>query len=305
MESVLAQAFPGALELLVGDDGSADGTREIIAELAARDPRVKPFFHSPRLGPAGNLHALVAAAQGELIAHLDGDDFWMPGKLAEQMALLDERPELTAACCNAVVIGPQDEPLGLFNGQVPVRIGLRELLHRGNFLNHSSLLYRASAKSAVLGMDAPFIDYRVHVRLSKFGALGYLNQALVGHRWRTPGSMIRTEPVGVYSGHLDAFREAADIGAAAADLRGAIGRFWGKLLVRSIIARRWGDIFRWGRTLLRKRELGYGIVNLMIDSLRAGPWAMRSWWRRRHGERVYFPSSLHGADGGRLRRHHS
>lgn len=89
LESVVAQLPPGEIEILVGDDGSTDRTREIVATYAKtwRDI-VRPVFNKNNIGPSGNLSNLIAIANGQYIAHLDGDDYWLPGKLIEQLTLL-------------------------------------------------------------------------------------------------------------------------------------------------------------------------------------------------------------------------
>jgi len=289
IESVLAQECDAGIEVLVGDDGSTDGTRAAIDAIAARDPRVQPFHHPHNLGPTGNLAFLVARARGACIAHLDGDDHWLPGKLAAQLAVIDTDPDVAAVYCNARVVDAEDRTLGVFNRDVPARLDLHALLHRGNVLNHSSLLYRASARDAVLGIAGPFIDYRLHVRLLRHGGLGYVDEVLVVHRWRTAGSMIRTMPTAVYEGHLDAFREAAASGASRSDLRAAVGHFWGKVLVQGVLARRWKMVVAWGRRLVAEPGLGMPCASLLLASLLAVPRALRSRWQRRPPDAVFFP----------------
>ncbi len=90
IESVLAQRCDFPVELLVGDDMSTDGTRAAIEEYVARYPRVvRPVFSSVNRGAQRNWAALMAAARGEFIAPLDGDDYWTdPEKLALQVAFL-------------------------------------------------------------------------------------------------------------------------------------------------------------------------------------------------------------------------
>lgn len=79
IDSVLGQSRP-VHELIVVDDGSSDGSRELLAAAAARDPgRVIPLLRDhdgsiPRTRTAG-----LARATGELVAVLDGDDLWLPG----------------------------------------------------------------------------------------------------------------------------------------------------------------------------------------------------------------------------------
>ena len=81
------------VRLVVSDDGSTDGTREWLEELAERDPRVtllRPRGGEPGVG-ANFLYALDAldVAPGEFAAFSDQDDLWKPGKLARQVALLE------------------------------------------------------------------------------------------------------------------------------------------------------------------------------------------------------------------------
>ncbi len=85
IESVLFQTYTD-FELIVVDDGSTDGSREIIEKYAAQDSRIKPIF-KPNGGQASAFNAGFAASQGEIICFLDSDDYFAPTKLAEIAAL--------------------------------------------------------------------------------------------------------------------------------------------------------------------------------------------------------------------------
>ncbi len=87
LESIRAQTFDD-VEIVVVDGGSTDGSVAIAAEYGARviPQEGEGIFVAWNEG--------VAAARGELIGFLDSDDRWELGKLASQVALLDERPEL-------------------------------------------------------------------------------------------------------------------------------------------------------------------------------------------------------------------
>src|SRR5215210_9605146 len=80
--SVLAQTLAD-LELVVIDDGSTDGTPELLGELTARDPRVVVHRHSNR-GRTASLNAGVRLARAPLVARLDADDVCLPQRLATQ-----------------------------------------------------------------------------------------------------------------------------------------------------------------------------------------------------------------------------
>src|SRR6185437_15307656 len=94
LDSALAQETPFRFELLVADDCSTDGTREIVTEYAARHPRrIRTFLPERNLGVAGIWLAAARRCEGDLIAILEGDDYWTsPHKLVAQAALIDAHP---------------------------------------------------------------------------------------------------------------------------------------------------------------------------------------------------------------------
>jgi glycosyltransferase involved in cell wall biosynthesis len=89
IESILAQDYE-PLELIVVDDGSTDGTAEVARSYL---PAVRVVSQAP-LGVGAALNTGIGRAQGPLLAFLDADDVWLPGKLAVQTAALRERPDV-------------------------------------------------------------------------------------------------------------------------------------------------------------------------------------------------------------------
>ncbi len=190
--SVAMQTFDGDVEILVGDDCSTDRTAQVIREIVDRLPgRITPILRHKNLGPARNYQDLVARAGGEYIAHLDGDDYWLPGKLAAQLEYFQTNVGCVAVYTNALVMNDASELLGTFSAEQPASFDTDYLLRTGNFLNHSSLLYRADAKTLLLGIDREFIDFEMHLRLSLRGALGFVNRHLVCYRAGSTSSMTR------------------------------------------------------------------------------------------------------------------
>ena len=102
VESVLAQTYP-AFELIVVDDGSTDGTRQILSAYAGR---LKLICQSNR-GVSAARNTGIRAADGQLIAFLDSDDYWMPQKLEHQVRYFNDHPR-TLLC--------QTEELWIRNG---------------------------------------------------------------------------------------------------------------------------------------------------------------------------------------------
>jgi glycosyltransferase involved in cell wall biosynthesis len=102
IESVLAQDFDD-WELLLVDDGSTDGSRGIAEAYAARMPgRIRYLTHPGRenRGMSASRNLGIRHARGRYVAMLDADDAWLPGMLAEQVAVLEREPGA------AMVFGP-------------------------------------------------------------------------------------------------------------------------------------------------------------------------------------------------------
>lgn len=82
IESVQHQTYR-RLEILVVDDGSADGTDATVAEIARHDKRVR-LIRLPNRGIAAARNHALSVSQGCWIAPIDADDLWHPTKLARQ-----------------------------------------------------------------------------------------------------------------------------------------------------------------------------------------------------------------------------
>jgi glycosyltransferase involved in cell wall biosynthesis len=97
--SVLAQTYPH-LELLVVDDGSHDATPEIVQ---AFGPALT-YIRQAHAGVSAARNRGVEASRGALVAFLDSDDVWLPGKVAAQVALLQRQPQVHACYTDEIWI---------------------------------------------------------------------------------------------------------------------------------------------------------------------------------------------------------
>lgn len=100
IESVLQQTFE-AWELLLVDDGSTDASTELALRHARCHPERIKYLHHDRhenRGPSASRNLGAKNARGEYIAFLDGDDKWFSHKLAAQVAILDQNPDVGMVC---------------------------------------------------------------------------------------------------------------------------------------------------------------------------------------------------------------
>jgi glycosyltransferase involved in cell wall biosynthesis len=107
--SLAAQTFRD-YEVIAVDDGSTDGTADLLDAWSDRDRRVR-VLHTPPRGLVPALAAALDLAGGEIIARMDGDDIAQPERLARQVEWLDRDREL-AACGTRVRYFPREAVRG-------------------------------------------------------------------------------------------------------------------------------------------------------------------------------------------------
>jgi len=106
IDAVLAQTCQD-FEIILVDDGSTDGSRAIIDRYYRQEPeRVRGLFRDHGGAPAAR-NAGLDQVRGQWIAFLDGDDLWLPDKLARQLAAVTAEPSLNLVATLASVLGSE------------------------------------------------------------------------------------------------------------------------------------------------------------------------------------------------------
>ena len=106
VESVLAQTLP-ASQIIVVDDCSQDGSQDVIAEYATRHSQITPIFHRNNLGVAQTRNHALQMTTGDYVTYVDGDDRFLPDKLAKEVELLDKSPEADVVFSNVYRIAAE------------------------------------------------------------------------------------------------------------------------------------------------------------------------------------------------------
>lgn len=100
-------------ELIISDDASTDGTRQLLHDFVADAPfPVRVLSNDRRLGSTTNFESAIAAAGGDVIAPCDQDDVWYPEKLKRIEAAFEAAPRPGLAFSDADVVDQQLRPLG-------------------------------------------------------------------------------------------------------------------------------------------------------------------------------------------------
>ncbi len=100
LESLARQTFPD-FEIIAVDDGSTDGTADILQSWASRDPRLR-LLSCRHAGIVAALNAGLQACSAPYVARMDADDRVLPERLALQVAYLDQHPEIDLVSCRSV-----------------------------------------------------------------------------------------------------------------------------------------------------------------------------------------------------------
>jgi len=163
--SALAQEYR-PIEVIVVDDGSTDETADRLGGLGS-DVRVVRLAHG---GPAVARNAGIRESSGELVAFLDSDDLWMPGKLSRCVGLLAAHPEAGVVYTGVMIVEVETGRRYLLEQYAKSGWMARDLFLECRGVNTSTLVVRRRCLEAVGGFDEEFFraqDWDLMIRLAE------------------------------------------------------------------------------------------------------------------------------------------
>ncbi|HSN90320.1 MAG TPA: glycosyltransferase [Anaeromyxobacteraceae bacterium] len=197
------------LALVCVDDGSSDGTGEVLSRFAERDGRVR-VVAGPGQGIARALNHGLGACDAEVVARMDADDVAHPERLALQLEALSRDPSLAAVGSRVRLFPRSAVRAGMIryaawlNGLVAPDLVLRDLLVESPLVHPAAAVRRGALEAAGGWRDGPFPeDYDLWLRLTERGGrLSNVDRRLLD--WReSAGRLTRTDPRYELARHMD------------------------------------------------------------------------------------------------------
>jgi glycosyltransferase involved in cell wall biosynthesis len=214
IESVLAQTHP-EFELIIVDDGSTDGSREVISSYV--DQRIHTLFHEENRGQAAAFNTGFAEVTGSFVAFLDSDDKWMPEKLARVLHVF-QRQDLSVVQHNLEVIDSDSRQVG--TSHPGMQAGIRDVVaaylaenRTGFFTPTSGITCPRSVLQSIFPLPEHWhicADIPLTRPLPLFGLVCTLGETLGYYRVHGSNSWMHTEGQGRWLENEQRYIECAN-----------------------------------------------------------------------------------------------
>jgi len=269
LDSIREQDYPGELRCIVVFDRNEPDV-SLVSHDPLRPVEVLPNTRTP--GAAGARNSGVLACGTDLVGFCDDTDLFLAGKVAAQVAVLEEEPETEVVCCGLRLFGPGIDEI---DRRVPRPRVTREELLKGHKpqLHPSALLMRRSA-GLLFDEDIPGSygeDYEFLLRAAARAPIRQIPSAGLGLRWHQGSyfSVLDNAPV---------ISEAARWLLGRYDFPRAGRAHWGgKVAFAEAVRGRRGTALRWvGRTMLARPLDFRALLALAVVAGVPAPFIMRT-----------------------------
>ncbi len=229
IEGVLAQQTDFPIQHIIADDGSNDGTQDIILDHAAKYPHIVPVFQKKRSWGVENIRALFDLARTEYVALCDGDDYFTdPAKLQTQADLLDANQD-AALCFHSVRVLYEGAPgrERLYPPEEALPRGIRPFYYlvdllRNNFIQTNAVMYRWRFRNGLpdwFRTDLVPGDRYWHLLHAETGKIAFIDKVMSVYRRHKKGAY--------YLSEIDRLKHRATTGMAELEAYKVINAHFG------------------------------------------------------------------------------
>ncbi|MFA5145949.1 MAG: glycosyltransferase [Candidatus Omnitrophota bacterium] len=187
LDSVFYQTYRD-FEVIVIDDGSTDGTIDILKKYAAEHPGKMSCIYQKNSGPGKARNRGIKEARGEYVAFLDSDDIWLPEKLKAQLDFFKKEPSLALVHSDFMYFNNS----GITKKSEFSSTAKRNFsgsafypLVKENFIRTSTVVVKKIVLEVLGAFDEDFFmseDYDLWLRIAKVHDIGYVNDRIVNVR---------------------------------------------------------------------------------------------------------------------------
>jgi glycosyltransferase involved in cell wall biosynthesis len=185
IESALMQKTNFPFEIIIGEDCSTDNTKKICMDYERNNSIIKVLRREKNLGMSRNVFDTLKEAQGEFVAILDADDYWIdPLKLQKQVEFMAANPKCSLCCHNSIVLH-EDHDISpyLFNPRSQKElISFEDIIMKWPMAT-ASMLFRSSMITFPEWVyQAHNFDLAIQVVLADKGEVRYLPEPMSVYR---------------------------------------------------------------------------------------------------------------------------
>lgn len=201
IEGVLMQETNFPIELVIGEDCSTDGTREICLEYQQKYPNIiRVLPRNKNLGMMPNFIDTFENSKGKYIALCEGDDYWtVPLKLQKQVNFLEANPDF-AICFHRVKKVYEEESRETLSNENQKEISEFEDLALENYIHTPSCVFRNGLFKGFPDWfyQSPVGDWVLHLLNAQHGKIKFLEDVMAVYRIHNNGVWSMKDPIETY-----------------------------------------------------------------------------------------------------------
>jgi glycosyltransferase involved in cell wall biosynthesis len=195
IDSALSQVTDFDFEIVLSDDCSTDGTRDICIEYKERYPdKIRLILHEKNIGAVKNYISTYQACNGEYVAYLEGDDYFTDiNKLQKQVDFLETNSDYVICCHHVKKVNENDESSGKLLPDYPDTLSVNDLCE-GDFISTASCVVRNNLLDEIPDWIYNFLgcDWTFDILNAEKGKIKFLPDVMAAYR---------VHPDGLWSGY--------------------------------------------------------------------------------------------------------